>query len=190
MGRYRKKPVIIEAFKWTGDINQEEDPEWIIDAIKDGDIRIYEICGLISSNIYMEIDTLEGTHIANTGDYIIKGIKGEIYPCKPDIFEATYDVVADNKDETLSFEKVLPLIKEGKKAYRDGWNGRGMFVVRQKGYPEGIPCNKQTAEAWDLTEGDLFKVNPYLQIKNADGSHAMWVPSIGDIFANDWKIKQ
>ena len=184
MVRYRKKPVVIEAFKWTGDINQEEYPEWIIDSIKNGYIRTYG-----QPKIYMEIDTLEGTHIASRGDYIIKGIKGEIYPCKPDIFEATYDVAENHEDRTLSFEEVLPLIKKGKKAYREGWNGRGMFIVRQKGYPEGIPCNKQTAEAWDLTEGDLFKVNPYLQIKNADGSHAMWVPSIGDIFANDWKIK-
>lgn len=88
----------------------------------------------------------------------------------------------------MTFEKVLPLLKHGEKAFRLDWNGRGMFVVRQKGYPDGIPCNKQTAAAWDLKEGDLFKVSPYLQIKNANGTHAMWVPSIGDIFAEDWEI--
>lgn len=88
----------------------------------------------------------------------------------------------------MKFENVLPLLKQGEKAFRLGWNGRGMYVVRQKGYPDGIPSNKQTAEAWDLKEGDLFKVEPYLQIKNANGSHAMWVPSIGDIFAEDWEI--
>ena len=88
----------------------------------------------------------------------------------------------------MTFEQVLPLIKQGEKAFRLNWNGHSMFVVMQKGYPNGIPCNKQTAEAWGLNEGDLFKVNPYLQIKCADGSHAMWVPSIGDIFADDWEI--
>ena len=88
----------------------------------------------------------------------------------------------------MKFEEVLPLLKNGEKAFRLGWNGKGMFVVRQKGYPDGIPCNKQTAEAWNMKEGDLFKVAPYLQIKNADGIHAMWVPSIGDIFAEDWEI--
>ncbi len=88
----------------------------------------------------------------------------------------------------MKFENVLPLLKKGEKAFRLGWNGRGMYVVRQKGYPDGIPSNKQTAEAWDLKEGDLFKVEPYLQIKNANGSHAMWVPSVGDIFAEDWEI--
>ncbi len=51
-----------------------------------------------------------------------------------------------------------------------------MFVVYQKGYPQGIPCNKQTAEAWGLNEGDLFVCNPYLQIRCVDGSHSMWVP--------------
>ncbi|WP_413516016.1 DUF2829 domain-containing protein [Carnobacterium maltaromaticum] len=88
----------------------------------------------------------------------------------------------------MKFENVLPLLKQGEKAFRSGWNGKGMYVVRQKGYPDGIPSNKQTAEAWDLKEGDLFKVEPYLQIKNANGSHAMWVPSVGDIFAEDWEI--
>ncbi|WP_413509862.1 DUF2829 domain-containing protein [Carnobacterium maltaromaticum] len=88
----------------------------------------------------------------------------------------------------MKFENVLPLLKQGEKVFRLGWNGRGMYVVRQKGYPDGIPSNKQTAEAWDLKEGDLFKVEPYLQIKNANGSHAMWVPSVGDIFAEDWEI--
>lgn len=48
----------------------------------------------------------------------------------------------------------------------------------------------ETAKAWGMNEGDLFKCEPYLQIKTADGSHAMWVPSIGDILAEDWQIIQ
>ena len=70
--------------------------------------------------------------------------------------------------------------------FRHGWNGKGMVVVDQKGYPNGIPCNMQTAKAWGLNEGDLFKCEPYLQIKMTNGSHAMWVPSINDILAEDW----
>lgn len=88
----------------------------------------------------------------------------------------------------MDFSDALRAVKDGKRISRIGWNGKGMFVVYQKGYPEGIPCNKQTAEAWGLNEGDLFICNPYLQIKNADGSHAMWVPSIGDILGDDWVI--
>ena len=79
-------------------------------------------------------------------------------------------------------------IKKGFRVARKGWNGKGMFVVFQKGYPDGIPCNKQTAEAWGISEGDLFKCNPYLQIRCVDGSHSMWVPSINDCLAEDWVI--
>lgn len=88
----------------------------------------------------------------------------------------------------MTFEEVFPLIKQGKKGFRLGWNGKGQFVVRQKGYPQGIPSNKQTAEVWGLNEGDLFKCEPYLQMRNAQGSHVMWIPSIGDLFAEDWEV--
>ena len=89
----------------------------------------------------------------------------------------------------MDFGNALKEAKNGKKIYRNGWNGNGMFVVYQKGYPEGIPCNKQTAEAWDMKEGDNFICNPYLQIKCTNGSHSMWVPSINDVLANDWFIE-
>lgn len=88
----------------------------------------------------------------------------------------------------LTFGIALELLKKGKKVARTGWNGKGMFVVYQKGYPQGIPCNKQTAEAWGLNEGDNFICNPYLQIRCSDGSHSMWVPSINDCLAEDWII--
>lgn len=88
----------------------------------------------------------------------------------------------------MDFGKALNCVKDGKKIYRENWNGKGMFVVMQKGYPQGIPCNKQTAETWGLNEGDLFKCNPYLQIKCANGSYSMWVPSINDILSNDWGV--
>ena len=88
----------------------------------------------------------------------------------------------------MNFGEALEDLKGGKKVARAGWNGRGMFVVYQKGYPQGIPCNKQTAEAWGMNEGEPFVCNPYLQIKNVDGSHSMWVPSIGDCLAEDWKV--
>ena len=72
----------------------------------------------------------------------------------------------------MDFSDALRAVKEGKRIARTGWNGKGMFVVYQKGYPDGIPCNKQTAEAWGMNEGDLFICNPYLQIKCANGRHS------------------
>lgn len=90
VAKYRKKPVVIEAFQWTSDKNQIEYPEWIVKAIEKG-IVWFNNEG--TKDVNMEIKTLEGNHIANRGDYIIKGIAGEIYPCKPDIFKATYEKV-------------------------------------------------------------------------------------------------
>ncbi len=92
------------------------------------------------------------------------------------------------EDLSVSFGEALEALKAGKKLRRAGWNGKGMFVVYQKGYPKGIPCNKQTAEAWGMNEGELFVCNPYLQIRNVNGSHSMWVPSIGDCLAEDWEV--
>lgn len=86
--KYRKKPVVIEAFRWTGGPEQEEDPEWIIKAIKGGDAW-FENEG--TPNVKFMIRTLEGVHEASVGDYIICGVKGEIYPCKSDIFHMTYE---------------------------------------------------------------------------------------------------
>ena len=103
-----------------------------------------------------------------------------------------WEIVGEENASTtpayMDFSEALRHVKCGNKICRDGWNGRGMFVVYQKGYPDGIPCNKQTAEAWNMEEGDLFKCKPYLQIRNVDGSHSMWVPSIGDTLATDWRL--
>lgn len=92
MGKYRKLPVEIEAFKWTGDKDQEEDPEWAIDGIVDGTIVIVGS----GQAVCLEIKTPSGVMKANSGDYVIKGVKGELYPCKPDVFEMTYEKVADS----------------------------------------------------------------------------------------------
>lgn len=88
MALYRKKPVVIEAFQWTGRHDQIEDPEWLVEAIKNGTVffgvRDDGGCDMI-------IETLEGAMRATAGDFVIKGVKGELYPCKPDIFDATYE---------------------------------------------------------------------------------------------------
>jgi hypothetical protein len=92
--KYRNKPVVIEAFKWTGDMDQEEDPEWIIKAIREGVVKfIPNYSTARNGERNLVIHTLEGNMIASRGDYIIQGVNGEIYPCKPDIFEKTYELV-------------------------------------------------------------------------------------------------
>ncbi len=80
MGKYRKKPVVIEAIQWTG-LNDEE----MIEFINNDEWSI--------SDPFIIIKTLEGDMKASEGDWIIKGVNGEFYPCKPDIFEKTYEEV-------------------------------------------------------------------------------------------------
>lgn len=88
MAKYRKKPVVIEAWHYTGDGFQAKAPAWVLDyRSADGQqIRLQQ-------NSTLTVPTLEGDHTALMGDWIIQGIKGELYPCKPDIFEATYEAV-------------------------------------------------------------------------------------------------
>lgn len=100
-----------------------------------------------------------------------------------DVFESAYTEM--NK---MDFGHALAAARLGLKIAREGWNGKDMFVVYQKGYPDGISCNKQTAEAWGMSEGALFKCEPYLQIQMVNGSHSMWVPSINDVLSEDWDI--
>lgn len=92
---YRKKPVEIEAIQWTGE-NQREMYDFLTNGKKTD-----EYMTASGENFYIDhskvkggliIRTLEGEHIASIGDYIIKGVAGEFYPCKPDIFEMTYEV--------------------------------------------------------------------------------------------------
>jgi hypothetical protein len=81
--QFRKKPVVINAIQW------------------DGTFESFNAIGELAQGQHVEpigadalrIPTLEGDHRADKGDWIIRGVKGEIYPCKPDIFAATYDVV-------------------------------------------------------------------------------------------------
>jgi hypothetical protein len=119
----------------------------------------------------------------NDNGYLIKYSDGYEHWSPEKQFDETY-----RPCDNMTFGIALEMLKKGFRVARKGWNGKGMFVVFQKGYPEGIPCNKQTAEAWGISEGDLFKCNPYLQIRCVDGSHSMWVPSINDCLAEDWVI--
>lgn len=88
----------------------------------------------------------------------------------------------------MKFGEALEQVRKWHKISREGWNGKGLFVVYQEGYPDGNPCDKQTAKAWGIKEGDLFKCEPYFQINTTNGSHAMWVPSVRDILAEDWEV--
>ena len=100
-----------------------------------------------------------------------------------DVFEEAYRPI-----DGMNFGLAIEAAKKGRKITRRGWNGKGMYVIYRTGYPEGIPCNKNTADAVGIPEGTLFKVRPYLQMKCVDGSFQMWLASQSDILADDWEI--
>lgn len=89
MPKFRKRPVVIEAVQFDGT-----------------DASYYDVCAF-APGVHFEpvpeqrfmVPTLEGYHIASAGDWIIRGVKGELYPCKPDIFAATYEAVDDQEGE-------------------------------------------------------------------------------------------
>lgn len=110
--QFRKKPIVIEAVKWNGCTigltnglqgadERLEKPAWLPPVscqIKPGDIPEGHIPSVPLGSVFRQYDflwigTLEGSMRADPGDWIIRGIKGEVYPCKPDIFAATYDAV-------------------------------------------------------------------------------------------------
>ena len=97
MKYYRKKPVVIEAFNLNAQGLVGAD--WFWDAVSSNDIithdfgKFYDGPNFYDGPAWCEIKTLKGTMIARTGDYIIRGVNGEIYPCKPDIFEKAYEAI-------------------------------------------------------------------------------------------------
>ena len=89
--KYRKKPVVIDAVQWTGD-NMADMKRFMVVG-KD----FYKASKSVAPRGTLFIRTLEGGHHADIGDWIIRGVKGEFYPCKPDVFALTYEAVEGDK---------------------------------------------------------------------------------------------
>lgn len=85
-----------------------------------------------------------------------------------------------------SFSWALDALRRGKKLARLGWNGQGMFVVRQKGYPDGIEINKNTAEALGIPVGEVRRFLPYFMFCNVQGEFVPWLASQTDLLSEDW----
>lgn len=88
--RYRKKPVVVEAFKFGTDSM----PDWFVDKVSENKVILHAESEAYRAPLtHCTIETLEGIHVCDLGDFVIKGVKNELYPCKPDIFEMTYEAV-------------------------------------------------------------------------------------------------
>ena len=93
MSKWRKKPVVIEAFKFDNNRFDESEasymPDWAQNAYRDG--VLFLDVETPASSVELFVKTLEGNMRVSNGDYIIQGVNGELYPCKPDIFAKTYE---------------------------------------------------------------------------------------------------
>jgi hypothetical protein len=106
--RYRKKPVVIEAFQMTRErrTDNSEWPNWLHDAWNQDKGTPGALSNVIegSGDGALKISTLEGEMKIDWDDFIIQGVKGELYPCKPEIFDATYDCVDESEAESTAAE--------------------------------------------------------------------------------------
>lgn len=111
MAQFRKKPVVIEAEQWLQTVEQNE--RLLAEGV---------IMDIPSRDGSCLIPTLEGNMTCMLNDYIIKGVKGEYYPCKPEIFELTYDLV-EEEVEGMTYAEAEKLLMEGKLIALPEWGG-------------------------------------------------------------------
>lgn len=89
--------------------------------------------------------------------------------------------------DAFDFGTALRFLRDGVRVSRAGWNGKGMWLAFQKGYPDGVAINRNTAEATGIAEGTVCKFRPYLMMCTAQGDFVPWVASQTDILADDWR---
>lgn len=88
MARYRTLQIEVDAFRWTGGPDQTEDPVWIVEAIREDRVWFER-----QLRVSMKIVSSSGILTAHLGDWIVRGVKGEIYPVKPDVFAISYEEI-------------------------------------------------------------------------------------------------
>ena len=138
MQKFVKKPVIVEAIQYNG-INITEIESFIGAKLP----SVWVSAWLSVEDTQLVIPTLEGDMKVSKGDYVIKGIKGEFYPCKPDVFKSTYNVVEDNNG----------ILSEGEKRVRTNFNISSSKTVDE--------AKKLMAEAINLLSRDQNDVASY-----------------------------
>lgn len=193
MKEYRKKPVVIQAMQFSTEADQ-------LIAIQDWMQQDLRIDFAVKDHPQMKIETLEGVMSANEGDYIIRGVNGEFYPCKPDIFEKTYES-SDPKVKGLSFGEAVVAMKNGRTVAREGWNGKGLFVFMQVPATiskDIVPKMQSLPPAVKEIFAKRFE-DPAQQIDAIYYSNQMalvgpsntvngWAPSASDALSDDWYI--
>ena len=132
--------------------------------------------------VEQDIETLEGTMHASAGDYIITGVNGEKYPCKPDIFEKTYEVEENMDACGVDFGTDIQLMKKGMKMCRPGWNGKGQYIelATNIGYVN--------ADGEIINPNHDVIGNKAVAFVGTSGVQLGWLASQSDMLAEDWCI--
>lgn len=127
------------------------------------------------------IHTLEGDMKASVGDYIITGIKGEQYPCKPDIFKELYTPLKDKKTD-MSIGEAITALEVGERCARKAWNGKNQYIelVHNASYIDG---NGNLINAKHDTSG-----NKVIAFVGTFGVQLGWLASQADLLSKDWYI--
>jgi hypothetical protein len=86
------------------------------------------------------------------------------------------------------FGWALEALHSGQRVARSGWNGKGMWVSLQRGYPSGIPINQNTADSTGIAVGTVCRFAPYLMLRTATGEFIPWTVSQADVLATDWTV--
>lgn len=175
MPYFIKKMVTVEARRFEtnnepDDLNMNALCEWIGGAAHHDGTSIY-------------IKTLEGEMRADVGDWIIRGVAGEFYPCKSDIFDATYDARPEIP-VGFTFSDVVAGLKRGRRYARAGWNGKGMFIFLVPG--SRFKANREPLLSI-LGEGTEVDYHGHVDMRTATGQIVPWLCSQTDMLADDWE---
>ena len=179
MAKYRKKPVVIDAIRWVSD-NLEHVIEFV-DGSKPDMYGSWARYVDITQTVGFKISTLEGVMTVQLGDWIIRGVKGEYYPCKPDIFDSTYEPVAD--DSHVCIGDAMAALKKGKRVHRKAWNGGTLYLIQG---------SNDFASMQGYGFGELVgepRFDDILFIHSGDNRLLPWCPTQADLLANDWAIR-
>lgn len=176
--KYIKLPVTIEAFRWSGgpELASEDMPRWITSAIEDGDVWFARDS---IGNHVMQMNTMEGVVRALPGEWIIRGVAGEIYPCRDSIFRETY-AAADRGDvipngiSLIEAERIRQRVKEHYDAAHDDEHtnyelSRAACCYAETGYggPYSFPSEKQSPPAWPWDGGWKPSADPIRNLSKA-----------------------
>ncbi|WP_290387423.1 DUF2829 domain-containing protein [Parabacteroides goldsteinii] len=191
--KYVKKSVVVEAVQYDN-LNKKDIEQFVGKELKQElfSDSAYEV-GMGAPIFSLTIPTLEGEMKALPGDYIIKGVSGEFYPCKPDIFKKTYREA--DPVSAMNFGDAIEILRQGGAIRRSGWNGKGLFVIKQvPAHIESdiIPKMQSLPQsAKDLimrSKGFVDYTSQCLIYNENNGRADSWVPSISDVFAEDWEV--